>query len=39
LLDLTPEKEDICISIVIVNGADTGKIKSDVKSKKYDIYL
>jgi hypothetical protein len=26
LLDLTPEKYDICISIVVVNGVDTGKI-------------
>ena len=25
LLDLTPEKYDICTSIVIVNGFDTGK--------------
>jgi hypothetical protein len=26
LLDLTPEKYDICILIVVVNGVDTGKI-------------
>jgi hypothetical protein len=25
-LKLTPEKNDICISIVVVNGADTGKV-------------
>jgi len=33
------QKKNICISIVVVNGADTGKIKSNVKSKKYDVYL
>ena len=26
LLNLTPEKYDICISVVVVNGADTGKL-------------
>ncbi len=25
-LDLTPEKYDICISVVVVNGVDTGKL-------------
>jgi len=25
LLDLTPKKYDICISIVVVNAGDTGK--------------
>ena len=25
LFDLTPEKYDICISIAVVNGGDTGK--------------
>lgn len=27
LFDLTPEKYDICVSIVVVSGVDTGKKK------------
>jgi hypothetical protein len=33
LLDLTSEKYDICISIVVVNGVDTGKISQVLKPK------
>jgi hypothetical protein len=32
LLDLAPEKYDICILINVVNGADTGKISQHLIS-------
>jgi hypothetical protein len=33
---LTPEKYDICISMVVVNGVDTGKKAQVRKSIKFD---
>jgi hypothetical protein len=33
LLDLTPEKDDICILIDVVNGEDTGKITQVLTSQ------
>jgi hypothetical protein len=39
LLDLTPKKYDICISIVVVNAGDTGKKAQVWKSTNFDAGL
>ncbi len=38
---MTPEKYDICISIVIVNGVDTGKLSHSQRphSKKIAVMM
>jgi len=38
LLDLKPEKYDICISIVVVNGGDTGKKSHVFKRSIFVLY-